>query len=187
MSGTSGNQTRATSTQANERATGRSWGEWIEHFESHGAQKLGHPEIAKLALSAMPATLENPEWWAQGTAIAFEQHAGLRVPGQSSTGDFRVSVSRTLPVDRDAALEAWSERFGNTESHQDHAVENVRESRTEKRSFIRFSLVGAGKVEVAASPKDAAKTSLAINHTGLESAGLVEDWRAYWKALLTEL
>ncbi len=187
MSGTSSNQTRATSTQAIERATGRSWGEWIEHFESHNAKKLGHPEIAKLALEAMPANLENPEWWAQGTAIAFEQHAGLRVPGQSSTGDFRVSVSRTLPVDREGALAAWGVRFGSAESHQGHTVENARESRTEKRSFIRFSLAGAGKVEVAATPKDASKTSLAINHTGLESAGVVEDWRAYWKALLTEL
>lgn len=190
MASTDGNQTRASNIPAIERATRRRWDEWLTHFESHGAAQLTHADIAKLALSAMPEGIENPEWWAQGVAIAFEQHAGLRVPGQSAAGGFRVSASRTLTMDRDAALAAWTAQHGDDTSHLGFAVSNVRESQTEKRSFVRFSLEGAGKVEVAAELKgtaDSPKTSISINHTGLESGERIEEWRGYWKTLLGEL
>lgn len=182
-----GNRTRAGNIPAIERATRRPWAEWIEFFESRGARGLGHAEIARLALAEMPADLENEGWWAQGAAIAYEQHAGLRVPGQSSAGDFRVGASRTLAGDRDAVLAAWIAAFGDRSEHLGHAVEGVRASRTEKRSFRRFSLDGAGRVEVSATPKDDAKTVLAVSQTGLADGDRIEEWRAYWKARLAEL
>ncbi|GAA2842528.1 hypothetical protein FB468_2501 [Leucobacter komagatae] len=186
-----GNNTRGERVPAIERATGRAWADWVAVFDAHGARSLGHAEIAKLALATMPHGVESEEWWAQGVAIAFEQHAGLRVPGQSSTGTFRVSASRTLPLDRDAALAAWVDRFGEVTEHLGHAVSGSRSSRTEKRSFWRFSLDGAGKVEVAAALKDAAKdqakTILAISQEGLDSGDRIEEWRAYWKAQLAQL
>lgn len=186
-----GNNTRGERVPAIERATGRSWADWVAVFDAHGARSLGHAEIAKLALATMPHGVENEEWWAQGVAIAFEQHAGLRVPGQSSTGTFRVSASCTLPLDRDAALAAWVDRFGEVTEHLGHAVSGGRSSRTEKRSFWRFSLEGAGKVEVAAALKDAAKdqakTILAISQEGMDSGDRIEEWRAYWKAQLAQL
>ncbi len=77
----SGNQTRAESVPAIERASNRSWSDWLALFDAAGAASLPHPEIARIARAAMPGTLKNPDWWAQGTAIAFEQHVGIRVPG----------------------------------------------------------------------------------------------------------
>lgn len=182
-----GNQTRPGNIPALERASGRVWIDWLAFFEQNGAAKLTHADIAKLALTQMPEKLENPGWWAQGAAIAFEQHAGLRVPGQSSTGDFRVSASRTLPLERDAAIEQWNTRFGEVARHLGHAVSNVRESRTEKRSFTRFALEGAGNVEIASTSKSDDKSILAVNHTGLVSGDELEVWRAHWKGLLAEL
>lgn len=189
MTEASGNQTRAESIPAIERATGRSWSEWTAYFESHAARTLTHAEIARLARAAMPETLVNPDWWAQGTAIAFEQHAGLRIPGQSSSGTFRVSVSRTLPMDRDAAVEAWAAGPGTAAEQLGHRASPPRRSRTEKRAFWRIDLDGAGRVEVAASPhaKDAGRSSISISHDGLPDADRIELWRAHWKALLGEL
>ena len=109
-----GNQTKATSIPAIERASERSWADWLTLFEAEGAAKLPHSEIAKIALAALPESLQNPHWWAQGVAIAFEQHTGLRVPGQSSTGDFRVSASRTMSCNRDEAIERWIARFARS-------------------------------------------------------------------------
>ncbi|MFD1201899.1 hypothetical protein ACFSWE_04440 [Leucobacter albus] len=187
-SGGSGNQTRGERVPAIERATGRSWDDWVAVFHAHGAGSLSHAEIAKLALATMPPGIENAEWWAQGVAIAFEQHVGLRVPGQSSTGSFRVSASRTLPLDRDAALEAWVNVHGATASHLGHAATDRRSSRTEKRSFWRFNLAGAGKVEVSATPaKDPAKASLTISQEGLPDGERIEEWRSYWKRQLAGL
>lgn len=181
-----GNRTRAENVPAIERASGRGWGEWVELFDARRAGALGHGEIVRIARSAMPAELQNPDWWAQATAIAYEQHAGLRVPGQSTRGDFRVSASRTLPLDRDAAIEAWAAKHGARAEHLGHAPGPPRPSRTEKRTFWRFALDGAGRVEVSATPKGE-KTSLAVSHDGLADGERVEEWRAHWKSLLAEL
>ncbi|MBC9937547.1 MULTISPECIES: hypothetical protein [unclassified Leucobacter] len=188
MTTRSGNQTRGERIPAIERATNRPWNEWVAYFDSHGARTLDHPAIARLARPEMPADLDSPDWWAQGVAIAYEQFVGLRVPGQSSTGTFRVSASRTLPVDRDTALGLWLAAHDATTEHLGHAVEDRRSSRTEKRSFRRFSLEGAGKVEVAATAgKDPAKTILSVSQDGLPDGERIEEWRAHWKALLKAL
>lgn len=148
---------------------------------------MSHTNIAALALELTPPALPNERWWAQAVAIAFEQHAGLRAPGQSAAGDFRVSVSRTLPVGRATALAMWIAAFGADDAHLGHTVSNRRDSETAARAFHRFSLEGAGKIEVAATPKDAAKTVLSISQTALDSGEQIEEWRAYWKAQLTRL
>lgn len=183
------NRTRATSIPALERATGLPWDELVRRFEEHGAASLAHAEIARLARGWMPDELQNPDWWAQGAAIAYEQHGGLRVPGQSSSGAFRVGASRTLAADRDAAVEAWAAGPGTATEHLGHAASEPRRSRTDKRTFFRFDLEGAGRVEVAGTPnaKDPSKTSLAVSHDGLPDAESVEQWRAHWKALLAGL
>lgn len=182
-----GNRTRGTSIPGIERATGRPWTEWIAYFESHGAKTMTHAEIARLARAAVPDDMQSVEWWAQGVAIAYEQHAGLRVPGQSSTGTFRVSASRTLEADRDAAVEAWAEGPGAAAEHLGHAVGEPRRSRTEKRTFWRAKLEGAGKLEVSAVQKDENRIILAVSQDELPDPDRIEEWRAHWKALLAGL
>ena len=184
--GTAGNETKATSISAIERASERSWADWVTLFETEGAAQLTHPEIARIALAALPEQLQNPHWWAQGVAIAFEQHVGLRVPGQSSTGDFRVSASRTMSCDRDEAIARWIARFAGS-THLGHEAQSVRQSRTEKRTFWRATLDGAGKLEVAAGAKPDGRSLVAISHSGLPGADVIEVWRAHWKACLGEL
>ena len=66
-----------------EAATNRPWQQWVQLLEEAGAGQMNHSQIAVLALELMPADVKQKEWWAQGTAVAFEQHAGLRVPGQA--------------------------------------------------------------------------------------------------------
>lgn len=185
------NQTRAESIPGIERATGRSWADWVEIFESQGARTLPHSKIAIIARAAVPETVKNPDWWAQGIAIAYEQHAGLRVPGQSSTGTFRVSASRTLNGDRDALIDAWATIADPLTEHLGHAAGEPRRSRTEKRTFWRLDIEGAGRVEVAASikPGDKAgdKIIVAVSQDGLPDGDRIEQWRAHWKSLLTQL
>jgi len=189
MTAESKNRTRGESVASIERATGRPWVDWLRILESAGAGGLGHAEIARLARSEIGDGLKNPDWWAQAVAIAFEQHAGMRVPGQSSSGTFRVGASRTLEVDRDAAVEAWASGPGAAAEHLGHAVTGARRARTDKRSFHRFSLEGAGRVEVSGTPhaKDPGRCTLAVSHEGLPDGERVEEWRAHWKTLLAGL
>lgn len=90
----------------------------------------------------MPDGVQNPDWWAQGVAIAFEHQTGLRVPGESSTGTFQVSVSRTLIGDRDEVLAKWIS-LASGQPHQSHELSDERTSRTDKRSFWRAAVQGA--------------------------------------------
>lgn len=181
------NTTRATSVPGIERATERDWASWLEIFTAHDAVHLTHAQIAKIARDHVPDALQSPDWWAQGIAIAFEQHSGLRVPGQGSDGLFRVSASRTMPLDRDAAIAAWVAAHGDAAEHRRCAVLKPRPSRTEKRSFWRFDLEGAGRVEVSATPKGDDKVTLGVNHDAMPTGEEIEEWRAYWKSLLAAL
>ena len=182
-----GNDTRPGNVAALERAAGRSWADWVRVFEAAGADRLDHTAIARLALAEMPHGLENPEWWAQAASVAYEQHAGIRVPGQSSRGTFRVSASRTIGLDRDAAIEAWIAAHGEVSEHLGHVIGEPRPSRTEKRSFWRFGLEGAGRVEVSATPKGEDRVVLAVTHDGLPDGERIEEWRSHWKSLLAEI
>lgn len=182
--GSAGNDTKPGNAAALARATGRPWDDWVRALDAAGARDLDHAAIARLALAEMPQGIDNPEWWAQAASIAYEQQAGLRVPGQSSTGTFRVSASRTVGLDRDAAIEAWVAAHGTVAEHLGHRAGEPRPSRTEKRSFWRFGLEGAGRVEVSATPKGEDRVVLAVSQTGLPDGGRIEEWRAHWKALL---
>ncbi|MCW2288897.1 hypothetical protein EDF60_0170 [Leucobacter luti] len=183
----SGNLTRGERIPAIERATGRSWADWLHIFEAADASRIGHSEIARVARAAVPDDLQSPDWWAQGIAIAYEQHVGIRVPGQSTSGTFRVSASRTLPMDRDEAIDAWVAAHGSVVEHLGHAASAPRPSRTDKRSFWRFNLEGAGKVEVSATPKGEDRVILGVSQDGLADGDRIEEWRAHWKALLAAL
>lgn len=182
-----GNETRGTSIAGIERATGREWASWVATFEANNARELPHPAIAKLALAELPEDMQSRHWWSQGIAIAYEQQVGLRVPGQSSTGTFGVSATRTVPLDRDAAVAAWVAAYGDRAEHLGHAAGAPRPSRTEKRTFWRVPLDGAGRLEVAAVAKDDGRATLTVSQGGLTDQDRIEEWRAHWKALLAAL
>lgn len=182
-----GNRTTASNIPALEGATKRSWAEWLQLFEQAGATALAHPEIARIARQAMPGELQNPDWWAQGVAIAFEQSAGLRVPGQSATGEYRVGASRTLSLSREEATERWDALNSGRAEQGGHRVADVRRSTTAKRSFWRATLEGAGQVEVSVEAKGEDRSVCTVQHTRLLEADSIETWRAHWKSRLAEL
>ncbi|MBC9943890.1 hypothetical protein ICL81_05085 [Leucobacter sp. cx-328] len=177
------NATRGANIPALERASNVTWPEWLELFAAANAASLSHGEIATVALARMPAALENPEWWAQMATIAFEQHVGIRRPGQSADGTYRVSASRTIVGDRDAAIEFWAKAALSTNFLGAERSE-PRRSRTDKRTFWRSNLTGLGKLEVAAAVKDETKTIVTMSHEGLPAESDVESWRAFWKEQL---
>lgn len=168
--------------------TGRPWDEWVELLESAGAREMNHTEIARLVLANMPESVERAEWWAQGTAIAYEQHAGLRVPGQSCDGDFQLSTSKTYAGDKDLALEAWqavvagAEEFGGVPIESDPSVTS-----TEKWRYWRVPMADGTRVAVNFSDKPGGKASVGVNHTKLDSAEAIAFWKPIWRDLLSQL
>ena len=179
---------KPTNTSAIAKATNRPWDKWITALDASGARKMNHRDIAKQALKLMPESVEQKEWWAQGVAIAYEQHAGLRVPGQTSTGSFQTSTSKTFPGDKDAALKAWLDLVSTrTEFNGIDIVEAASTSETAKWRYWRVQLVDGSRVNVDISDKPHGKASIAVEHTKLSSSDDIETWRPYWKELLSKL
>lgn len=168
--------------------TRRPWDEWVSLLDEAGGREKNHTEIARLALARMPDETERAEWWAQGVAVAYEQHVGLRVPGQSCNGDFQLSTSKTYPGDKDSALASW---LAVVDSHEDFGGVPIEEapsvSRTEKWRYWRVPLSDGTRVAIHISDKPGGKSSVGVNHTKLDSSEAIDFWRPVWKGLLAQL
>ncbi|MGN0099852.1 MAG: hypothetical protein ACI39C_02830 [Dietzia sp.] len=183
---------KSSSTAAVAAATGRPWGEWVELLDREGARELKHTAIARLTLHHMPEPVEQREWWAQHAAVAYEQHAGLRVPGQTCTGDFQLSTSRTVAGDKDSALQAWIELVAGREEFGGIPVDGEASvTRSEKWRYWRVPLADGTRVALNFSDKTAGKSgqkaAVGLVHTKLDSAEAIDYWRPVWKELLGQL
>ena len=179
---------KSSSTAAVAAATGRSWEDWVELLDREGARELKHTAIARLTLQHMPESMEQREWWAQHAAVAYEQHTGLRVPGQSCDGDFQLSTSKTVAGDKDAALQAWVALVGNREEFGGVEIEaEPSTSSTEEWRYWRVPLADGTRVALNFSDKAGGKCSVGVVHSKLDSAEAIEYWRPVWKELLGQL
>ena len=75
--------------------TGRTGAQWVEWLDGRGAREMAHADIATLVLAEITAAARklgdgskssNPEWWAQGGAVHYEQAIGRRSVGQRCDG-----------------------------------------------------------------------------------------------------
>lgn len=176
---------RKHSTAAIERTTRRAWAQWVQVLDDAGADALPHREIVGLVYDHMPAGIDNPGWWAQSVAVAYEQHRGLRRPGESRPGEFQASVSKTYSGDMDAALNAWlllvqgRESFGGVPLQGEPGT-----SSSERWRYWRASLKDGSRVAVTISDKPGGKASVGVGHTKLGSPEEVERWKLLWRELL---
>lgn len=180
---------RMQNTAAIAAATGRDWDDWVAALDAAGAGERTHAAIAELAISLMPESLENSGWWAQGVAIGYEQHHGLRVPGQRSDGTFHASASRTLPGPAAEAMQAWR-RLVDARADFDGASAEAppTTSETAKRLHWRVRLDDGTRAGVSVEPVgDGDRARLAMQHERLGSPADVDRWKQFWKGLLAEL
>ena len=165
-------------------ATGKSIDEWFVWLDGIGARDLPHAGIVgRIRESGLESG-----WWAQGIAVAYEQHIGRRRPGQDSSGAYAVSVTRTMASTPDALLRRWRSRMdprGEIDGveFQGEASASV----TPKRHYWRRALADGSRVVAALEPKTDGKALLTVSHEKLGSPKQVERWRKAWKEELAKL
>lgn len=170
-------------TAAIEKATGKSWDDWLGFFDSIGAKNLSHKDIAKKVHEA-----GTPGWWSQNVTVAYEQHIGRRVPGQDCNGEFQVSVSKTLEGSMGEVLERWTKLTRGREEFSDIAISrDPTTSSTEKWRHWYCGLADGSRIAVNIYQKSPTKASLGLGHEKLESAEQAEHWCTFWKELLNQL
>lgn len=202
--------TRPGSTAAIANATGLSWSDITAALDHAGGAEADHAGLAEAAHALFRDRVDNVGWWAQSAAVACEQQIGRRVPGQVSDGTFQVSVSKTLPGDPAQALAAVETLMaGRTGLGGVPFAEEPTTSGSEKWRYWRARLADGTRVTATIGAKAPARGATPAGGTGeasgstvrsadvrstaafqisrLDSAGAVEDWRAWFKDLLKEL
>lgn len=170
-----------------ETATGRPWSSWTQWLDKAGAAELSHSDIAKLVQEALVGKTDSPDWWAQNVTVAYEQHIGRRQPGQRSDGTYELSVTRTVAGTKEDVIALWKEAYSEAKEFNGQPVSDVRDSVTPIRCYWRCNLGDGTSLVIATEQKEPGKAMIAATHTKLSQATDKDQWRQYWKELISKL
>ena len=171
-------------TAAIAKGTGKPWQDWLAFLESIGARDLPHGQIARKVLD----TGEASAWWAQGIAVAYEQHIGRRVRGQRNDGAFEVAVGRTVSGSTDDVLALWLDAMAGCEAVDGVALAGPPTvSETAKWRYWRCALGDGSRLVATIGHRGEGKAGITVTVEGLADIADRERWRAYWKSALAAL
>ena len=87
-----------------QKATGRTWAQWVRALDAEKSAEKPHREIAKYVSS-----LGTPSWWTQMVTVGYERIRGLRERGQSRAGLHGAGKSRTFDVPVEKLFQAFAD------------------------------------------------------------------------------
>lgn len=168
-----------------ERATNRTWDEWLQFMDSIDAKNLNHHQIATKVLEALDGVIDNPGWWAQSVTVAYEQYIGRRIPGQRPDGTFQTSVSKSTKLGMQELMDKWVAFAANDQEVLDLIADDVRVSGTENRITWRTRAKDGSSIIVISEPKANGTASIVAQHMGLQTHELNLEAKAKWQAILS--
>jgi hypothetical protein len=168
-----------------ERATNRTWDEWLRFMDGIGAQDLDHKAIALRVYEELDDSFEQRGWWTQAVTVAYEQHIGRRIPGQRPDGTFQTSVSRSTSSGMRELMDRWEQFAAGDEAVRDTVVAgDLRVSGTDRRLTWRTKARDGSSVVVISEPKKNGTASLVVQHMGLATLELNEEARERWTGIV---
>jgi hypothetical protein len=172
--------------KAVERATDRTWDEWLRFMDGIGAKDLDHKAIALEVYGELDGTIEQLGWWTQAVTVAYEQHIGRRVPGQRSDGTFQTSVSRSTTLGMAELMDRWQKFAAGDETVQDIVGDgDPRVSGTDRRITWRTKARDGSSLVVTSEPKKNGTASIVATQIGLATPELNDDARERWTSVVS--
>jgi hypothetical protein len=169
-----------------ERATRRTWDEWLQFMDAQNAQSLDHQQIALKVYEELEGTIDRLGWWTQAVTVAYEQYIGRRVPGQRPDGTFQMSVSKSTSLGMADLMEKWTDFAADDESVQEIvAVGEVRISGTDRRITWRGKAHDGSSVIVTSEPNKKGTASIVAAQLGLATLESNDEARRRWSAIVT--
>ncbi len=163
------------------RGTGRSREDWFALLDARGAVERGYHDSAGWLVDEHGLS----RWWTQKLVVEYEQARGVRAPGVRPDGTFEVAASKTVaaPVERlyDAVVDGRRRRGWLTDGTM--ALTTATPGRSARFAWED----GSSRVEVAFTPKGAARSTVAVSHRKLPDARAAEATKARWKERLVAL
>jgi hypothetical protein len=161
------------------KATGRAWADWVKLLDEADAASKPHREIAIEA-----RRLGAGDWWAQSVSVGYERIRGLRAIGQRRGGKWEASRSRTFPVPVETLFDAFSKAARRSRWLGKTKLQVRKETRPKS---IRITWDDQTSVELYFTPKGAAKSSVAVQHTKLDSKESADRMKSWWSERLDAL
>ncbi|HLU10218.1 MAG TPA: hypothetical protein VK003_11165 [Oceanobacillus sp.] len=170
--------------KAVERATNRSWDEWLQFMDGIGAKNLNHHEIATKVLEELEGKVDNLGWWAQSVTVAYEQYIGRRIPGQRPDGTFQTSVSKSTKLGMKALMDQWVTFADGDQEVRALIAADARVSGTEKRITWRTKARDGSEIRVTSEPKKDGTASIIAVQMGLQTNELNIEAQSKWSSIL---
>jgi hypothetical protein len=169
-----------------ERATHRSWDEWLAFMDGIGAAGLDHKAIALRVFDELDGTgIEPLGWWTQAVTVAYEQYIGRRIPGQRPDGTFQMSVSRSTGLGMRELMDAWVAFAEKDAPVAGLVAGEVKVSGTDRRITWRTKAADGSQIIVTSEPKKNGTASLVAAQLGLHTPEQNDDARRMWSATVT--
>ena len=170
--------------KAVERATNRTWDEWMRYMDGIGAKNLSHHEIATKVLEELDGKIDNIGWWAQSVTVAYEQFVGHRIPGQRPDGTFQTSVSKSTNLGMNDLMDKWVNFAAGDKEVLAVIANDAQVSGTEKRITWRTKARDGSEIRVTSEPKKDGTASIIAVQMGLQTNDLNIEAKSNWSAIL---
>lgn len=170
--------------KAVERATNRTWDEWLRFMDGIGARNLSHHEIATKVFEELDGKVDNLGWWAQSVTVAYEQYTGHRIPGQRPDGTFQTSVSKATKLGMQELMDKWVSFAAGDQDVLALVAAEVRVSGTENRITWRTRAQDGSDIRVTSEPKKDGTASIIAVQMGLQTNELNLEAKSSWSSIL---
>ena len=166
-----------------ERATNRSWDDWLTFMDSIDAKSLDHKGIALKVFDELDGTgIEPLGWWTQAVTVAYEQHIGRRIPGQRPDGTFQMSVSKSTRLGIRELMDAWVAFAPEDTFVTGLFTGEVKVSGTDRRITWRAKAADGSQIIVTSEPKKNGTASIVATQLGLRTPEQNDEARENWTA-----
>jgi hypothetical protein len=176
--------------------TGHGLDHWFGALDRFGGVDKGHSALARHLYEDHGVS----GWYSQGITVAYERARGARALNQRTSGDYEVSVTKTLDGDTPALVRAFTDAkrrdvwLNAANAELGAALTAALKARSSKGFVIRPDGMGRYRykwatttVQIYLIPKAGNRTSVVVTHFALRDAGAVEESRARWRAALASL
>jgi hypothetical protein len=161
-----------------QRATTRTWEEWLVTLDEDGMKGKPHVDVVKHLVQQHGLT----SWWSQMVCVGYEQARGQRVVHEKLTG-FEVSVSRTLEGTASEVFRAFNDPTRRAWCPvQDYIVRTTIAPRS-----LRLGMPDGSLVAVSIERKGSVRSAIEVQHSKLEDAAAADRAKSLWREALARL
>ena len=176
--------------------TGHGLDHWFALLDRFGGVEKGHSALARHLYDDHGV----PGWYSQGITVAYERARGARSVNQRVSGDYEVSVTKTVNGDTGAVVRAFADAkrrrkwLPAADAELAAALTAALEAKSSKGFVVRPDGLGRYRykwstttVQFYLIPKGDGRTSVVVTHLKLPDRAMLETRRLQWRAALDGL